>query len=193
MAEAGCWDSVVQHGLLSTSALLDLYEVTGDERRKIESQRRADSIQLAHPFHGMAVVRDQKPLLETVLNKTLVGATVSEFCELLNQHVFFWVNKDRLERLRNAPPYRNRKHLMLTLDTAELVARHADRVRLSHLNSGATHPGATYPRGPETFQSFATYPWAERLKINRKEPVVEMAVLHSMPDAAEIVLHRETR
>src|SRR2546429_180882 len=36
MAEAGSWPSVEQHGLLSTSALLDLFEVTGEKRRDIE-------------------------------------------------------------------------------------------------------------------------------------------------------------
>jgi hypothetical protein len=193
MAEAGSWDSIVEHGLLSTSALLDLYEVDRDRRIAIESQRRAESFVLDHPTRGPAVVRDQRPLLETVLLRTLEGATIGEYCELLNRHVFFWVNKARLERLRNAPPYRERKHLILTVDTAELVARHADRIRLSHLNSGATHPAANYPRGPQTFQPFATYPWAERVAVNAHEPVVEVAVLHSVPDAADLVIHREER
>jgi hypothetical protein len=44
-------------------------------------------------------------------------------------------------------------------------------------------------RGPKTFQPFATYPWTERLRANLREPVVEMAVLHSVPDAADLVLH----
>lgn len=193
MAEAGSWDSIVEHGLLSTSALLDLYELRGPRRAAIESVRRRESVNLDHPVHGPAVVRDQKPLLETVLKKTLEGATIGEFCELLNRHVFFWVNKDRLERLRSAPPYRDRPHLILTLDTASLVERHRDRIRLSPLNSGATHPGANYPRGPATFQPFETYPWATREQINRREPVVEMAVVHSVPDAAEFVIERETR
>jgi hypothetical protein len=193
MAEAGSWDSIVEHGLLSTSALLDLFEITGSERNRIENERRRDSVTLNHPIHGRAVVRDQKPLLESVLGKTLEGATISEFCALLNSQVFFWVNEKRLERLRNAPPYRARPHLILEFDTAELVRRQSTAIRLSHLNSGATHPAANYPRGPATFQPFATYPWAARLAVNRREPVVEMAVLYSVPDAAELVLKRETR
>jgi hypothetical protein len=193
MAESGSWDSIVEHGLLSTSALLDLYQVQGEERLVIESQRRPVSVTLHHDQHGTAVVRDQKPLLAAVLNKTLKDATISEFCEVLNSQVYFWVNKARLEKLRNAPPYRHRPHLILELDTAELVRRHKSAIRLSHLNSGATHPAANYPRGPGTFQPFESYPWAARAAVNAREPVVEMAVLYSVADASELVLKREIR
>ena len=34
MAEAGSWESVKRHGLLSTTALLDLFEVSGDRTRR---------------------------------------------------------------------------------------------------------------------------------------------------------------
>lgn len=193
MAEAGSWDSIVKHGLMSTSALLDLFEVTEDRRFEIESTRRRESITLRHPKHGTAVVRDQKPLIEKVLDKTLEGATTSEFCRLLNSQVFFWLNTDRLERMRNAPPYAKRPHLILRFRTSDLVERHRDRVRLSPMNSGATHPGANYPRGPATFQPFDTYPWRARSAVNRKEPVVEMTIGYAVPDAAELVVHRETR
>lgn len=193
MAEAGSWDSIVKHGLLSTTALLDLYEVHGPEREIIETERRADSVTIHHPEHGIAVIRDQKPLNLTVLERTIEGATVAEFCRILNSRVFFWVNKARLEKLRNAPPYKNRPHLMLTLDTAQVVDAHTDDIRLSHLNSGAVYPAANYPRGPATFQPFATYPWDERRRKNSREPVVEMAVMYSVPDAANMVTHRETR
>lgn len=40
MAEDASWDSVVKHGLLSTIELLDHYEFDGEERRKLESERR---------------------------------------------------------------------------------------------------------------------------------------------------------
>jgi hypothetical protein len=33
MAEADTWDSIREHGLLSTSALLDLFEIKGDVKR----------------------------------------------------------------------------------------------------------------------------------------------------------------
>jgi len=62
MAEAGSWPSIRRHGLLSTSALLDLFEVTGVERVRLESQRRPETVKIEHPEHGEALIRDQKPL-----------------------------------------------------------------------------------------------------------------------------------
>jgi hypothetical protein len=37
MAEDGSWESIRERGLLSTSALLDLFEVEAEERFAIES------------------------------------------------------------------------------------------------------------------------------------------------------------
>lgn len=44
MAADGSWPSIRDRGLLSTSALLDLYEVTGDERVSLESRHRPESV-----------------------------------------------------------------------------------------------------------------------------------------------------
>ena len=35
MAEYGTWESIKKHGLLSTSALLDLFQKSGEERRVV--------------------------------------------------------------------------------------------------------------------------------------------------------------
>jgi hypothetical protein len=40
LAEAGSWPSIERHGLLSVSALLDLFEVDGNRREELESQVR---------------------------------------------------------------------------------------------------------------------------------------------------------
>lgn len=193
MAEVDSWSSIQEHGLLSTTALLDLYEVTGKQRAQIERAKRTASVTISHIRHGTAVIRDQKPLIEKVLDRTLEGATIPEFCALLNARVFFWVSRERLDRLRTAGPYRNRQHLILTIDTAEMVRRHRGRITLSHLNSGATHPGANYPRGPATFQRLDSYPWEQRMLTHRAEPVVEMAVDYAVPDVASMVITHEVR
>jgi hypothetical protein len=193
MAEAGSWPSIRNRGLLSTTALLDLFAVTGSRREALESTRRSRSETLAHPEYGEAVIRDNIPLLEKVLERTLVGMTPREWYEMLNGRVFFWVSKDRLERLRAASAYAGRAHDILTVDTALLLADHNKDVTLSPMNSGATHPGATYTRGVETFRSLSQYRWDERLKANKKEPVVELAVRYSVPDIAKYVTGVETR
>jgi len=40
MAEKGTWPSIKKHGLLSTSAVLDLHQCDGDERRVLEIEHR---------------------------------------------------------------------------------------------------------------------------------------------------------
>jgi hypothetical protein len=134
MAEAGSWPSVQRHGLLSTSALLDLFEVTGAERDEIQLARRRESVKITHPDHGTAWIRDNKPINETVLRRTLVGMSEAEWYRTLNGRVFFWLTEKRLDRLRNAPPYRERTHDILTLDTKALLDVYSGRVELAHLN-----------------------------------------------------------
>lgn len=193
MAEAGSWESIQRRGLLSTSALLDLFEIEGDQRLAIESSRRPRSVTVEHPRHGTAVIRDNIPLIEKVLARTLVGMSPTEWYEALNGRVFFWLSEARLERLRNAPAYREREHDILTVDTASLLERHLHEVTLSPLNSGATHPGAKYTRGVDTFQPLHRYPWRERIRKNGKEPVVELAVGYAVPDIVSHVIAVERR
>lgn len=66
-------------------------------------------------------------------------------------------------------------------------------MELAHLNTGATHPAADYPRGAGTFQPLDRYPWQERLRINRREPVVELTVDREVPDARDLVIDVTTR
>jgi hypothetical protein len=193
MAEADSWDSIRKRGLLSTTALLDLFEIKGASRLELESSRRPASVTITHPIHGSAIIRDNIPLIEKVLARTLVGMTPREWYETLNGRVFFWVSEARLERLRNAPAYRGREHDILTVDTAALLSSHVDDVTLSPMNSGATHPGAKYTRGDETFKPMNSYPWDVRLKKNRNEPVVELAVRYAVPDIENLVTSVERR
>ncbi|HZB09628.1 MAG TPA: hypothetical protein VE525_11015 [Rubrobacter sp.] len=188
MAEAGAWSSIRTRGLLSTTALLDLFEIRGPERFALESCRRPSSVPITHPDHGTAVIRDNKPLLETVLKRTLVGMTPREWYETLNGRVFFWLSEKRMEKLRNAPHNRDRKHDILVMDTRTLVTHHREGITLSPINSGAVHPGARHPRGIGTFAPFEEYPWTERIRKRSREPVVELAVDYSVPDILAYVL-----
>lgn len=170
--------------MLSTTALLDLFEVGGEERRGIESRRRPGIVEITHPEHGAARIRDNKPLQDKALEKCLSGMSVPQWYENLNRRVFFWVSWKRLERLLGAKAYRDRAHLILELDTAGLVAAHAGNVSLSPINSGATFSMGPAARGPETFRRIEDYPEARE--------IVELAVDYAVPDIAEHVL-RVTR
>lgn len=188
MAEAGSWPSIERFGLLSTTALLDLYDINGAERDSIESARRATSVSIKHPEYGEAWIRDNKPINETVLRRTLVGMTVREWYQTLNRRVFFWLSEQRLDRMRRAPPYRSRQHDILVIDTGRLLEAHAENVELSPLNSGAVHPAANYPRGSDTFQPIAAYPFLERCRIRPAEPIVELTVHYEVQDVAALVV-----
>lgn len=188
MAEAGSWPAIQRHGLLSTSALLDVFEIEGDLRDRLESARRPQSVPIEHPVHGTAWIRDNKPINETVLRRTLVGATEPEFYRLLNGRVFLWLTENRLARLRAAPPYRHRRHDILVVSTERLLSAYSDRVELSPINSGAVHPAANYPRGPSTFTRIADYPWAQRKRTAPIEPIVEMTVPYAISDIADHVV-----
>jgi hypothetical protein len=186
MAQLGSWPSVEKHGLLSTSALLDLFEVHDDERFRIESRHRPESITIEHAVHGRAVIRDQKPMSDRSVRKALIGGLKpAEWYRELNSRVFFWLTEERLNTLMNARAYRDKRHMVLIVETRRLVERHEKGIMLSAMNSGCTIP-FPHKRGPMTFRRLAEYPYAARKRT--RDPIVELAVDHSVPDIRDFVL-----
>ena len=185
MAEVGSWPGIRKHGLLSTSALLDLFDVARKDQIAIETRRRPESVTLTHPVHGTAVIRDQKPLSEKRLADCLCdGITVRQWLRLLNQRVFFWLDEARLDTLRGAQAYRAQRQVVLTVDTRRLVEAHATRILLTHMNTGATRPFA-HKRGRDTFRTIGKYPFQERRRV------VELTVARQVPDIRKYVLNVE--
>src|SRR6266498_5996332 len=86
MAEDGSWPSIARHGLLSTERLVDLFEVPEPQRTMLLTQHRPECVPLAHPRHGHAVIRDQKPLQITKLQRLLTDLTVTQWIQLLKSH-----------------------------------------------------------------------------------------------------------
>lgn len=188
MAEAGTWPSMTERGLLSTSALLDLFEITGAQRHEIESKRRRTTVEIHHPIHGTAVIRDQIPLSDVALRKCLIDMTPQEWYETLNRRVFFWLTRERLRRLLSARAYRDREHCVLTLDTRRLVNRQLDRITLSPINSGSTVYKAQ-PRGRNTFFPVQEYPFEERRRTRTIEnAVAELVVEYAVPDIVDLTV-----
>jgi hypothetical protein len=183
MAADDAWDSITRHGLLSTSALLDLFEIAGNQRRAIESRHRPKTMVIEHPTHGRAVVRDQKPMSEGALKKCLQGLSPQEWYEILNRKVFFWLSHDRLSGLLQARAYRSEKHCVIIVDTAQLLERHLDRVTLSPINSGSTIY-KPQPRSMATFLPIDKYP---------RTTAAELAVDYHVPDLRELVVRADIR
>ena len=192
MAERGSWPSIQRHGLLSTSALLDLYGMGGAERAAIEGRRRPEGVTVRHPALRPAVIRDNKPMDDAGLRMCLLdGLTPEDWYRCLNGRVFFWLTRERLLRLLNARPYRELEQDVLELDTAALVAAHRPAIRLSPINSGTTKPfpSTAAKRGRDTFLPIADYPYARWRAVGRKagERAVELTVEYAVPDAARFV------
>lgn len=188
MAERGSWASIKERGLLSTSALLDLYAVQEPRRGFIEKQHRPDSVELQVNGLPTAVVRDQIPMSDSGLERCLPShLTPSDWYKLLNAKVFFWLTEARLHRLTAAKAYRDREHDVLELDTRSLVKAHRSAIWLCPINSGCTKP-MPHPRDETTFARITNYPYDHwRGKRPKGERVVELSVDYSVPDVRKHV------
>lgn len=95
---------------------------------------------------------------------------------------------DPIFALLSARAYKNRTHCVLTIDTAELLERHGESVRLSAINSGATlyRPVS---RGSNTFLPPSGYPFDERQRARgNANAIAELTVEYSVPDVEELTL-----
>ena len=188
MAELSCWPNIQRYGLRSTTALLDLFEITGPSRVQIESEWRRSSVSLTHPIHGAAVVRDQLPMPEDELSHHLVDMTPRQWYELINGKTFFWPEEKPLGWMLGARPYRNREHAVIVVPTQALLSHHAENATLSAINSGSLRRSTTtrsvQPRGRDTFKPILDFSarW-----------VSELAVEYSVPNLAELAVRVEAR
>ncbi len=190
MAESGSWSNIKKNGLLSTSALLDLFEIKGEERKIIESNWRPKNVTINHKKYGKAVIRDQKPLPENKLEPLLDNISTKSFYKLLNGKTFFWLSKERLQRLLNARAYRESSHDVLTIDAKKLIDKYEDQIALSRINSGAAIFGVGR-RGRYTFQKIKDYSYDD-IKKKQKEAIAELAVDYAVPDIVNHTLRVET-
>lgn len=192
MAARDSWTSIKKHGLLSTEALVDLFEVEEPVRSEILSRRRPETYEVTHPSYGVATIRDQKPMSDSGLRRALPkSVSPRQWYRLLNRKVFFWLTPTRLSTLLKASAYRADSHTILHIDSAELLARHEKHVTLAPLNSGCTKP-FPHPRDRRTFRPLSKYPYEDRRRRGL-EPIVELAVDWSVPDIADLVVRVEER
>lgn len=182
VTDGGAWPSVRTQGLLSTSALLDLYGVEGPARSAFESERRPTGMILKSDGLPDVLLRDQSPMTNKALFGCLDGMTPREWYRSLNAKVFFWTSMQRLLRLLTAKAGRDVAQLVLTVDTRSLVTAHLDRILLSGMNTGSTIR-RPLPRGPRTFLPVAEFPYEERRRTRSpSDALVELVVKGAVPD-----------
>jgi hypothetical protein len=193
MAEDGTWPSIRQRGLLSTQAIVDVYQPDADVREQILSTVRRDKIKLTSAGLGEMTIRDQRPakFLKDCMND---GVSPQDYLDALNRRVFLWLCLSRLARLLNARLYRQSRHTVLHVDTAALVSAYPSRVQLAPYNTGSMHFPNAPRRGPDVFTDLADYPYELWLaKRGRSgEPVVELTISYAIPDVARFVTKVET-
>ncbi len=189
MAARDSWPSIKRNGLLSTSALLDLFGIAGSDREAIERQHRPNIVTIQHPDLGTAKIRDQKPMSDAGLVRALTGGlTPTKWYVLLNSKVFFWTSRARLHRLLCAKAYRNEEHDVIFVDSGSVVRAYASRVTLCPINSGATKP-FPHERNATAFSSVSDYPWGAWVKKRGVEDaVVEVAFTGGIPDITDSVI-----
>ena len=188
MAERGSWSHIREKGLLSTSALLDLYSIPEPRRAQIERQHRFRSIEICATGLPRAVIRDQLPMSDAGLLRCLPKQlTPQKWYMMLNSKVFFWLTEERLHRLTGAKEYRDREHDVIEVNFQSLVEAHRNLIWLCPMNSGCTKP-VPHPRDESTFSRIEDYPYSSwRKKRRRGERVVEVAVDYAVPDIREHV------
>jgi len=181
--------AVEKHGLLSTTALLDLYGYAGKKRQAIEAEHRLDSISIAANGLPGAIVRDQKPMSDSALKKCLLdGMTPEDWYRTLNEKCFFWLSRKRLLRLLGAKAYRADPQVVLTIDTASLVKANENSVLLCPYNSGSTIMNPV-KRGKGTFLKISDYDYASWKKARGKQDaIVELVINGGIPDIRDHVL-----
>jgi uncharacterized protein DUF7002 len=193
MAEDGTWPSIQRHGLLSTLAIVDLYQPDPGQRAAILSQVRRRGITLESDALGAMRIRDQLPLkfLEQCLTD---GTSPQQYLDALNGRVFFWLTRQRLQRLLGAAQYRRARHTVLTVDTAELIDKYDGTAELAPYNTGSMHVPNAPARGLDVFRRIADYPHAAwRAKRGPSaDAVVELTIPYSVPDIADFVLVAQT-
>jgi hypothetical protein len=156
MAEEANWPGIQDRGLLSSSALLDLYGYSGADRERLEGRWRPEKATIRRQGLPPAIIRDQKPLNPNQLAPLLRGGmTVEDWYRLINRKVFFWAEWKRLDWLLGARAYRGEPHVVIKVDTRTLIDQCAGRTTLTSMNSGSALPSSSGapapPRGLDTF------------------------------------------
>lgn len=189
LADAENWPSIQRSGLHSAHALIAQAGLRGAKARPF-SFYRAESPTLP----SGARLRDQSPMPPTALERCLdPGLTPADWYALVNAHVYFWLDADRLARHQAACAAR--PQVVVTLDLRTLLARHGARAFLTPFNVGNARrrPAA---RGRRTFvplDAWLATRWDDealpgRPPRPRAHPPAELAIAGAVPDVMDFVI-----
>ena len=193
MAEAGAWENIRQYGLLSTEALLNLFEIGEPRRTRINAQYRRKDCDIRHPEYGCAIIRRQTRMPPDKLQTALTdNMNSSEWYRLLNGKVFFWPTQSRLNGFLEATAHMGRCHDVLTVCTRSLAEQYVNEQRTNEINLSPINSGTVFRpdhrRGRNTFQRITDYGCTDRLYKGERECFAELAVAGSVLNINQHVL-----
>jgi hypothetical protein len=127
------------------------------------------------------------------LTQCLVGMSPSDWYQLLNSRVFFWLDPHRLNRQRAA--CEPRPQIVLVVETARLLSEHVETAALSPINTGNARRRPAL-RGASTFMPYTVWSvsgWssqAERLTTRPRMPrsPVELTVTGAVPEIMNMIV-----
>ena len=129
-ADAVNLDSIHRVGLLSTNELLRLGCFGSTTEALVRAHRPRGTTLPSGVF-----IRDQTPMPPQSLSWCLDGGiSADEWYHVVNDHVFFWLSRERARRHLNA--LRKRAQVLLTVDVWSLVDAYERAVYLTPFNIG---------------------------------------------------------
>jgi hypothetical protein len=187
LLDAMNWRSVRKHGLMSARRLIELCRPQEDGAWRCHrptSQRLASGV----------MIRDQKPMPPKVLARCLTnGVEPEDWFELLNSKVFFWLDRQRLNRQRLA--CKASPQIALLLDAAGLLVNYSALATVTPINTGNALRAAAL-RNLSTFVPYKRWlidgweyekiPGAGRRHKNHRP--VELAICDAIPDVMDYVI-----
>jgi hypothetical protein len=177
-------DGILNHGLLSTRCVLSLHGFSDSKRDAFVRRRRPESESITRGQHVAAVITDNKPLVESKLKSRLNdNLTLEDWCEKLNERVFFFPHEQGLQAFLNARPYRHLDRQVLVFNTRRLAEAYAEHMELSPINSGAALFVPAARRGHGTFTPLLLHSYKEWRKLRRDKGEIE-----SLDDIKEITV-----
>jgi hypothetical protein len=175
MTNATAWPLIRQHGLLSAKAICKLEGLSNDETLRQIRTYRSRKV-----FIGKFILRDQKPLRPHNLVRNLAdsGLNSEDWCELLNERVFFATKEMFIRQLRQS--YIDEPVTILVVETAKLLDCHRDTAQLCRYNSGAS-------RMPNHLKSRAIFQTLDSATHPPKELTIMDAIPNIEPLLREVI------
>ncbi|WP_148053127.1 DUF7002 family protein [Pseudomonas brassicacearum] len=175
--------SISKYGLLSTSHLLELFDVPSEDRSLLEAMRRPTNIEIEHPVHGKAILTDNTPLMVKALSQCLDdGLHPADWMRLLNQRVFFWVDEKNMTNHLRASTHRREKRVVMVFDTLSVARANFKKIELAPINTGSTVRKAAR-RGLSTFSPAHLYNYRDWQKLRGgRDRIKELTVLGGIQD-----------